>query len=455
MYPPKHSVVIFCFNYPFYTCMYSIKIKEVIILKQSELVLVLDFGSPDSQVIARKVREYDVYCEIKPYFITPEEVNQLKPNGIVLAIDPENPETTAKMDFDILKLGIPVLEVNRNDLDIREGDIDFLRVFLYFECRCTGNWTVESFIDNSIEEIKDKVGTGKALCALSGGVDSSVAAVLVHKALGDNLVCIFVDHGLLRKDEAINVEKLFKDTLDINFIKIDAGERFLNRLKGVTDPEKKRKIIGEEFIRVFEEEAEKLGDIQFLVQGTLYPDVLESGVGASGMVKSHHNVGGLPEDMNLQLIEPLKDLFKDEVRKVGTALGLSDEMIWRQPFPGPGLAVRILGEVTEVKLNIVRNADAILQEEIKKAGLYRDIWQSFTALPEMKSVGVSEKSGRTYSNAIIIRAVNSTDGMTADWVRLPYEVLEQISDRILKEVEGVNRVVYDITPKPPGTIEWE
>jgi GMP synthase (glutamine-hydrolysing) len=326
---------------------------------------------------------------------------------------------------------------------------------LYFECRCTGNWTVESFIDNSIEEIKDKVGTGKALCALSGGVDSSVAAVLVHKALGDNLVCIFVDHGLLRKDEAINVEKLFKDTLDINFIKVDAGERFLNRLKGVTDPEKKRKIIGEEFIRVFEEEAEKLGDIQFLVQGTLYPDVLESGVGASGMVKSHHNVGGLPEDMNLQLIEPLKDLFKDEVRKVGKALGLSDEMIWRQPFPGPGLAVRILGEVTEEKLNIVRNADAILQEEIKKAGLYRDIWQSFTALPEMKSVGVSEKSGRTYSNAIIIRAVNSTDGMTADWVRLPYEVLERISDRILKEVEGVNRVVYDITPKPPGTIEWE
>ncbi|HHU69738.1 MAG TPA: glutamine-hydrolyzing GMP synthase, partial [Thermoanaerobacterales bacterium] len=416
---------------------------------------VLDFGSPDSQVIARKVREYDVYCEIKPYFITLEEVEQLMPKGIILAADPKNPDAIGKMDFDILKLGIPVLEVSRNDLDIKDDDIDFLRIFLYFECQCTGNWTVESFINNSIEEIREKVGTGRALCALSGGVDSSVAAALVHKALGDKLICIFVDHGLLRKDEAITVEKVFKNTLDINLIKVDARERFLNRLKGVTDPERKRKIIGEEFIRVFEEEAEKLGDIEFLVQGTLYPDVLESGVGASGVVKSHHNVGGLPEDMNLQLIEPLKDLFKDEVRKVGTALGLPDDMVWRQPFPGPGLAVRILGEITEEKLNIVRNADAILQEEIKKAGLYRDIWQLFAVLPEMKSVGVSEKLGRTYSNAIIIRAVNSTDGMTADWVRLPYEVLGRISDRILKEVEGVNRVVYDITPKPPGTIEWE
>ena len=316
-------------------------------MKQAELILVLDFGSPDSQVIARKVREYDVYCEIKPYFITLEEVEQLMPKGIILAADPKNPDAIGKMDFDILKLGIPVLEVSRNDLDIKDDDIDFLRIFLYFECQCTGNWTVESFINNSIEEIREKVGTGRALCALSGGVDSSVAAALVHKALGDKLICIFVDHGLLRKDEAITVEKVFKNTLDINLIKVDARERFLNRLKGVTDPERKRKIIGEEFIRVFEEEAEKLGDIEFLVQGTLYPDVLESGVGASGVVKSHHNVGGLPEDMNLQLIEPLKDLFKDEVRKVGTALGLPDDMVWRQPFPGPGLAVRILGEITE------------------------------------------------------------------------------------------------------------
>ena len=304
-------------------------------MNQLEKILVLDFGSPDSEEIAKKIREYNVYSEIKPYFITTEEVEKIMPKGIVLVINPKDIDNAGKMDLEILKLGIPVLETNLEDLNEKEDEIDLLRVFLYFECRCLGDWTAETFVENSITEIKEKISEGNALCGLSGGVDSSVAAVLIHKAIKDRLTCIFVDHGLLRKNEAEYVEKLFKDTLDINIIKVDAKERFLKRLKNVADPEEKRKIIGEEFIRVFEEEGEKLGDVDFLIQGTLYTDIMESGVGASKMVKSHHNVGGLPEDMNLKLIEPLKNLFKDEVREVGKALGLSDEMVWRQPFPGP------------------------------------------------------------------------------------------------------------------------
>jgi len=313
---------------------------------------------------------------------------------------------------------------------------------------------INNFIEESIKEIRNTVGDKKIICALSGGVDSSVAAVMVHKAVGDQLTCIFVDHGLMRKGEGDQVETIFRKQFNMNLIRINAQDRFLNKLAGVDDPEKKRKIIGEEFIRVFEEEAQKLGEIDFLVQGTIYPDVLESGNKKGGLVKSHHNVGGLPEDMKLKLVEPVRPLYKDEVREVGLKLGIPEDLIWRQPFPGPGLGVRVLGAITSDKLHIVRESDAILREEIRNANLHRSIWQYFTAIPDIKSVGVKNDE-RTYSHTIIVRAIHSKDAMTADWARIPYEVLEKISSRIVNEVDGVNRVVYDITPKPPATIEWE
>src|SRR5690606_6896005 len=320
---------------------------------------------------------------------------------------------------------------------------DLLRQFVFDICGAKGDWSMENFIELEVQKIRNQVGDKKVLCALSGGVDSSVVAVLIHKAIGDQLTCMFVDHNLLRKGEAESVMETFEGKFGMNVIKIDARERFMNKLKGVSDPEKKRKIIGNEFIYVFDDEASKLEGMDFLAQGTLYTDIIESGTATAQTIKSHHNVGGLPEDMEFELIEPLKTLFKDEVRKLGTELGLPDEIVWRQPFPGPGLAIRVLGEVTEEKLEIVRESDAILREEIAKAGLDRDIWQYFTVLPDIKSVGVMGDQ-RTYDYAIGIRAVTSVDGMTSDWARIPYDVLDKISRRIVNEVPNINRVLLDI-----------
>lgn len=340
--------------------------------------------------------------------------------------------------------------------EVRHTDYgnDLLKQFVFDVCSCDGEWTMESFVDMEVEKIQNQVGDRKVLCALSGGVDSSVVAALIHKAIGDQLTCIFVDHGLLRKNEADSVMETFSDGFQMNIIKVDAQERFLSKLEGVSDPEKKRKIIGNEFIYVFDDEAEKLKDIDYLAQGTLYTDIIESGTETAQTIKSHHNVGGLPENMQFQLIEPLNTLFKDEVRALGTELGVPDHIVWRQPFPGPGLAIRVLGEITEQKLEIVRESDAVLRDEVKKAGLDREIWQYFTVLPDIRSVGVMGDA-RTYDYTIGIRAVTSIDGMTSDWARIPYDVLEKISNRIVNQVDHVNRVVYDVTSKPPATIEWE
>lgn len=340
------------------------------------------------------------------------------------------------------------------ELEQTEQGLEMLRRFLFEVCRCKGQWNMKAFVEDAVLQIKEIVGNKKVLCALSGGVDSSVVAVLIHRAIGDGLTCVFVDHGLLRKGEAESVMRTFADHFHMKVIKVDAAERFLAKLKGVADPEQKRKIIGNEFIHVFEEEADQLGDHDYLGQGTLYTDIIESGTATSQTIKSHHNVGGLPEEMQMELLEPLKTLFKDEVRQVGEELGLPEEIVWRQPFPGPGLAIRVIGEVTKEKLAIVRESDAILREEIQRAGLDRKIWQYFTALPDFKSVGVTDDV-RTYAYTVGIRAVTSVDGMTAEWAQIPHEVLDRIANRIIREVDGVNRVVYDITSKPPATIEWE
>lgn len=507
-----------------------------------ELVLVIDFGGQYNQLIARRVREHNVYCEIVPYSTSIEKIKEKNPKGIIFTGGPNSVygDGTPKVDGEIFEMGVPVLGIcyghqltaytlggNVESPDIREygkkdvkldtssllfdgikevdqswmshtdyvsqvpegfkviGTTDqcpvaamenaekriygvqfhpevehtlfgkqMLSNFLFKVCDLKADWSMSSFAEEKINEIKQLVGDKKVLCALSGGVDSSVAAVLVHKAIGKQLTCVFVDHGLLRKDEGDQVENIFKKQFDMNLIRVNAQDRFLGKLKGVSDPERKRKIIGEEFIRVFEEEANKLGQIDFLVQGTIYPDVVESGTATSATIKSHHNVGGLPEDMQFSLIEPLRELFKDEVRAVGEEIGIPHNLVWRQPFPGPGLAIRVLGEVTEEKLFITREADAIFREEIAKAGLEEKIWQYFACLPNIQSVGVMGDE-RTYCHTIALRAVTSSDAMTSDWARIPYEVLDEVSRRIVNEVHGVNRIVYDVTSKPPATIEWE
>lgn len=507
-----------------------------------DLVLVIDFGGQYNQLIARRVREFGVYCEIVPYNYGIEKIKDKNPKGIIFTGGPNSVygKDTPQIEKEVFELGVPVLGIcygqqlmshllggrvdtapvreygkSHVNLDnssklfkgiekeevcwmshtdyvaeapagfkiIAHTDVcpvaaianeekelygvqfhpevehtpfgkDMLRNFVLNICDLEPSWSMASFAEEKIAEIKRVVGDKKLICALSGGVDSSVAAVLVHKAVGKQLTCIFVDHGLLRKDEGNQVEKIFREGFDMNLIRVNAQDRFLGKLAGVSDPERKRKIIGEEFIRVFEEESKKLGQIDFLVQGTIYPDVVESGTGTSAVIKSHHNVGGLPEDIEFSLIEPLRELFKDEVRAVGEELGIPHHLVWRQPFPGPGLAIRVLGEVNEEKLEIVREADAIFREEIALAGLESEIWQFFAVLPNIQSVGVMGDE-RTYCHTVGLRAVTSSDGMTSNFAHIPYEVIDKVSRRIVNEVKGVNRIVYDVTSKPPATIEWE
>jgi GMP synthase (glutamine-hydrolysing) len=408
-----------------------------------------EYGNTVLEVLAEGVLFDDLPLEQKVWMSHGDSVVQAPEGFVTTARTPSSP-VAAMEDRERGLYGVQFHpEVAHTPMGMR-----IMKNFLHDACDCMPTWTMTSIIEDSVAEIRERVGGEKIICGLSGGVDSSTAAALVHKAVADQLTCVFVDHGLLRAGEAEEVVETFGRHFEMNLIHTDARRRFLERLEGVTDPERKRKLIGEEFIRVFEEVASEMEDAKFLVQGTLYPDIIESGTRDAARIKSHHNVGGLPEDMQFELIEPLRSLFKDEVRAVGEELGLPEEIVWRQPFPGPGLAVRIIGEVTAERLEILRKADAVVMEEIKRANLYRRLWQSFAVLPCIKSVGVMG-DGRTYAYPLVIRAVTSEDAMTADWARLPHDVLERVSNRLINEVEGINRVAYDISSKPPSTIEWE
>ncbi len=433
---------------------------------KQDTIVVLDLGSEKNTVVARAVRALGVYSEIHPHDITAETLAAM-PNvkGIIVNGGPNDVVDGEKIQVskEVYQMGIPVLAICHDmalcgekwtELPEERQLPEALERFVLETCQAKTNWNMKNFIADQIERVRRQVGDKKVLLALSGGVDSSVVAALLLQAIGDQLVCVHVNHGLMRKGESESVVEVFRNQLKANLIYVDASERFLQKLAGVSDPEQKRKIIGGEFIRVFEEEARKLDGIEFLGQGTIYPDIVESGTKTAKVVKSHHNVGGLPEDMNFELVEPLCQLFKDEVRACGLELGLPDEMVFRQPFPGPGLGVRCLGAITRERLEAVRESDAILREEFKKAGLDKSVWQYFTIVPDFKSVGVRDNA-RCFEYPVIIRAVNTVDAMTATVERMPWPVLMKITDRILQEVPGVNRVCYDVTPKPTGTIEWE
>lgn len=429
---------------------------------KQDLIVILDLGSTQNTVIAREVRSLGVYSEIHPHDITAEELkgfNNVK--GIVLN-GGENRIVDGKaveIREEIYGLGIPMISVDypQSKCETKFDELpdrDALKKFVFETCKAEPNWNMKNFIEDQVELIRQQVGDKKVLLALSGGVDSSVVAAMLIKAIGQQLVCVHVNHGLMRKNESESVVKVFRDELHANLIYVDASERFLDKLENVSDPEKKRKIIGGEFICVFEEEARKLEGIDFLGQGTIYPDIIESGTKTAKMVKSHHNVGGLPKDLKFELVEPLKQLFKDEVRACGVELGLPHDMVYRQPFPGPGLGVRCLGAITRERLEAVRESDAILREEFSKAGLDKKVWQYFTVVPDFKSVGM-KNNARVFEYMVIIRAINTIDAMTASIEKIDWDVLETVTNRILSEVENVNRVCYDMSPKPPATIEFE
>jgi GMP synthase (glutamine-hydrolysing) len=407
-------------------------------------ILVVDGGSLHAQDVARQVRKLGVFSEIVPGSAAVQVLQGPEPDGIIVTgmVSPRLDELLSKLSVPMLQLGEEFPPDSRLDSFLSEA------------CGSERDWSMDRFLTEAVDKIRAQVGSARAICGLSGGVDSAVAAVLAHRAVGEQLTCIFVDHGFMRAGESEQIVATFREGFGIPLVHVQAQDRFLSKLEGIEDPEQKRRIIGIEFIRVFEEEAAKLGDAAFLVQGTVYPDVLESGVGPGTLVKSHHNVGGLPEDLRFELVEPLAVLFKDEVRQLGEKLQLPKEILWRHPFPGPGLAIRVLGAVTREKLDILRKADAIVMEELRRAGWYDKIWQAAVVLTNVRSVGV-QRGGRTYDYVVGLRFVESRDGMSADWVRVPHDLLAGISARVLGEVQGVGRVVYDISPKPPATIEWE